>query len=236
MKKIVAFGDSFFAGNELKDPGLVWPGVVAQRLGVEFETPSIPGCGNDRIAAQIYEWFANKPVQNVLAVVNWTWTARWDLFLLPGVGRSEFGFPRWITLGPSCVPSLLDQLVETEQAQQLIDFYKTSGGHSLFWNVFRNLQTITAVQHFLWSRGIVAVQTYMDYHLVKDSDNNFPAYIHNLQQKLQQQLYNFEGMNFVDWSKSQGFTVTEPGMHPLEQAHEAAADYWQSKYSQLLGI
>ena len=55
MKKIVAFGDSFFAGNELQDPGLVWPGIVAQRLGVEFETPSIPGCGNDRIAAQIYE-------------------------------------------------------------------------------------------------------------------------------------------------------------------------------------
>ena len=236
MKKIIAFGDSFLAGTELPSVDCTWPALIAKRLGIEFETRAVAGCGNDRIAEQIYQWFTNHPVQNVLAVVNWTWTSRWDLYLLPNHTRDNVGFPRWLTLGPSCTPSQLSELCTDTHAGELVDFYNHTGGHSLLWNVFRNLQTVQAVQSFMWHQGIVSVQTYMDKHLVKDSNNDFPTYIHRLQQHVKQRMYNFEGLNFLDWSRQHGHEVTEPGLHPLQSAHIAAADYWESKYSQLLGI
>jgi hypothetical protein len=236
MKKIVAFGDSFLAGTELADPHDVWPGVIAKRLNVDYYSPAVPGCGNDIIASQIYDYFTNNPVQNTLAVVNWTWTSRWDLYLLPGQGRAEYGFPRWLTLGPRCVPEILDELIDPTEANELINFYRESGGRSIFWNVFRNLQTIQAVQHYMQTRGIISVQTYMDLHMTKDLDNNFPTYIHELQDMIRSRMFTFDGHNFVEWCQLHHFEVSEPGYHPLEPAHAAAADYWQSKYAQLLGI
>ena len=37
-------------------------------------------------------------------------------------------------------------------------------------------------------------------------------------------MTTFEGLNFLDWSKTHGYPVTE-NWHPLEAAHQAAAEY-----------
>jgi hypothetical protein len=47
-------------------------------------------------------------------------------------------------------------------------------------------------------------------------------------------MLTFEGKNFLDWSYSHGFAVTQPGLHPLEEAHAAACDLWQPVYAQAL--
>jgi hypothetical protein len=77
--------------------------------------------------------------------------------------------------------------------------------------------------------------TYMDYNLLTIIDKNWhdPRYLEVLQQKLQTVLVNFDGENFFDWSRRQGYPISDT-WHPLEQAHQAAADYWLPAVKKLL--
>jgi hypothetical protein len=66
--------------------------------------------------------------------------------------------------------------------------------------------------------------TYMD-SLLFDNRWNVTAGIEYLQQKIRPHLHQFDGLNFVDWSKNNGYPIGNQGNHPLEAAHAAAADY-----------
>jgi hypothetical protein len=228
-KTIVSFGDSFVFGSEQQDNNdgaLGWAGRVAKKLGCRYHTSSVPGCGNDHIARQIYSWFSDNTASDTLAIINWTWMSRWDFYIVE--------HETWITLGPTCVPEKLKDLVEYTQANDMIDFYKTRANSSIVWNKFRNLQTMYAVQTYLKQKNINAIQTYMDY-LMFDQDCHAPDYILELQALVRPSLTNFEGRNFVDWSRDNEFAVTDPGWHPLEEAHSAACELWLDPYRQALG-
>lgn len=91
MHKIVSFGDSFVFGSELKNNhngSKAWPGLVARDLGVEYKTFANPGCGNDYIAQQIYSYFSTATSKHTLAVINWTWSVRWDFYITKEVMSS----------------------------------------------------------------------------------------------------------------------------------------------------
>ena len=230
MKKIVSFGDSFVFGSELAnndDGSKAWAGLIAQKLGCEYVTHAVPGCGNDHIARQIYSWFSTNLAQDTLAVINWTWMCRWDFYIVE--------HETWITLGPTCVPDKLKGLVERTDAEDMIDFYKRRANSSLLWNKFRNLQSIYATQQYLKHKGINAIQTYMDYELF-NTQWHAPDYVQELQQLILPELQLFDHKNFVDWSHSHGYPVTIVGNHPLEQAHAAAANYWKEIYKAALTI
>lgn len=230
QKKIVSFGDSFVFGTELKNNptgGQAWPALAAQRLEVEYQTLAVPGCGNENISRQILHYFSNHSSQDTLAVINWTWGARWD-FYVPGVEQ-------WTTLGLTCVPSKLAHLVGLDEAEKILEFYNKYPGHSTLWDKWRTLQTIYAAQQYLKSLGVASIQTYMDYEMW-DQVWHAPDYVQTLQALTQQPLQNFEGKNFLDWSRARGYPVTEPGWHPLEPAHQAACDLWIDQYQQALNI
>jgi len=234
MKKIIGFGDSFVFGSEQKnnfDGSLGWIGRAAKNLRCEYNTLARPGCGNDYIAQQIYRWFSSNTNDNTLAVINWTWISRWDYYIVD--------HDIWITLGPTCVPELLQNLVTYTQAEDMIAFYRTRVNAGILWNKFRNLQTICAVQSYLKQKNITSIQTYMDYNLfdmAREHDALTPDYINELQKLIYSEMQLFEGKNFVDWSKHHGFTVTDPGLHPTEDAHIAAAALWQDQYAKALNI
>jgi hypothetical protein len=226
--KIVSFGDSFVFGNELKnnqDGSQGWIGLSAQKLGVEYETLAIAGCGNESISRQILTYFSDNPSDNVLAVINWTWGARWD-FYVPG--RET-----WTTLGLSCVPSKLAPLVGIAEAEKVLEFYNKYPGHSTLWDKFRTLQTIYSSQQFLKNLNVTSIQTYMDAEMW-DTTWHAPDYIKTLQDLTKEPLQTFEGLTFLDWSRHHGFTITDPGLHPLEDAHAAACDLWIDQYRQAL--
>lgn len=224
MKTIASFGDSFVFGTELAnndDGSQAWPSLIAKELGCNYHTSAVAGCGNDHIARQIYSWFANNPVEDTLAVINWTWTSRWDFYIVD--------HEQWITLGPTCVPEKLQSLVDKTQSHRIVEFYHDYANGSLLWNKFRNLQTIYAVQTYMKSRGIKSIQTYMDYELFATTWHA-PDYVRVLQDLVKPEMQLFDDKNFVDWSKSKGFVVTEEGNHPLEPAHYAAAEHWKDVY------
>lgn len=228
-KKIVGFGDSFVFGGEQQnndDGSLGWIGRAAKKLGYDYATTAVPGCGNDNIARQIYSWFSNHSADNTLAVINWTWISRWDFYIVE--------HETWITLGPTCVPDKLQNLVDRTQAEDMIEFYRHRANSSITWNKFRNLQTIYSAQSFLKQKNVKVIQTYMDDQLF-DQNYHAPDYIKELQGLVKSSMENFEGLNFVDWSRKNGFKVTPPpGDHPLEEAHLAAAELWADRYAQAL--
>jgi hypothetical protein len=227
-KKIVSFGDSFVFGSELKnnDNGSrSWIGQAAEKLNVDYQTLAVPGCGNENIARQILHYFSNNSAESTLAVINWTWGARWD-FYIPGVEQ-------WTTLGLTCVPSRLAPLIGHKEAESVLEFYNKYPGHSTLWDKWRSLQTMFAIQNFLQMHGIVNVQTYMDYE-IWDTTWHCPDYVKTLQDLTKHQMQTFEGKNFLDWSRDHDFEVTSPGLHPLEQAHDAACKLWIECYRQKL--
>ena len=222
--KIVSFGDSFIFGSELQNNqngSQAWPGLIADQLGLEYETCAVPGCGNESITRQIFTYFSNNSADNVLAIVNWTWGTRWDFYM----SHVE----NWTTLGLTCVPSKLSEYVTESEAARIIDFYRDYPGNSTLWDKFRTLQTIYAAQQFLAANKITVIQTYMDPE-IWDQTWHAPDYIKTMQQLVKEPMLDFEGKTFLDWSYHNGFTVTDPGLHPLEAAHSAAAKLWKDRY------
>ena len=78
-----------------------------------------------------------------------------------------------------------------------------------------------------------SIQTYMDAEMW-NTTYHAPDYIKLLQNFTKEPLQTFEGLNFLDWSYKHGFTVTDIGLHPLEDAHKAACDLWVDTYAQAL--
>jgi hypothetical protein len=69
-----------------------------------------------------------------------------------------------------------------------------------------------------------------DYNSMAD-----PEYIQVMQKMTWTAMQDFDGQTFLEWSRSRGYEVTPPpGDHPLEQAHQAAAEYWKTQYQQQL--
>ena len=231
-KTVVSFGDSFILGSELpnnNNGAQAWPGLIARAIGCNYKTYAVAGCGNDHIARQIYSYFANNPVEDTLAVINWTWIARWDFYV-------DEDFARWTTLGESCAPDKLSWVNDENKANRMLDFYKEFGQSEL-WNKFRNLQTIMAVQSYLEEKNIRNIQTYMDYSLFKNPEVEFvPPYLKELQSFVKPKLEQFyQDRNFLEWAKDNNFPITpHPGMHPIGESHQTAVKLWKDRYLNVL--
>lgn len=226
-KKIVSFGDSFIFGSELSNNSnghQAWPGLIAKELNLQYETRAVPGCGNENIARQVLEYFSSNSKQDTLAIINWTWAIRYDFYLLPAES--------WVTLGPTCIPRKLDNYIPTVEAKRVIDFYQDYLGSSTIWDRFRSLMPIYATQQYLKTNNITNIQTYMDYDIF-DTQFHAPNYIQELQQLTKPDMQDWDGVNFLDWCKRENFNITEPGWHPLEDAHSAAAIFWKDRYASI---
>jgi hypothetical protein len=79
--------------------------------------------------------------------------------------------------------------------------------------------------------------TYMDHNLLTPVDPNWhdPKYISIMQDKIKLSLTDFQGKNFLDWSRDRGFEISD-NWHPGEAAHRAAAEYMLPKIRQEMGL
>jgi hypothetical protein len=127
----------------------------------------------------------------------------------------------------------LAPLVGLDEAKKVLKFYNKYPGHSTLWDKWRTLQTIYSSQQYLKSLGVSTIQTYMDAEMW-DTTWHAPDYVVTLQNLTREPLKNFEGKTFLNWSRDHGFAVTDPGLHPLEEAHAAACELWIDCYRQAL--
>ena len=207
--KIVSFGDSFIFGNELQnniDGSKAWPGLIAKELNCKYETLATPGCGNDAIAQQVYSYFSTNSNKNTLVVINWTWSMRWDFYLVKP--------DTWINLGPTCVPDKIKNQIDHPEANRLITFYKDYISESTVWNHYKSLQAIYGVQSFLKEKNIKSIQTYMDCDL----------FLTNLQKPRVEHYYAVKDATWPDINNEQEFELL-----PDSIRQEVNKDYYNEK-------
>ena len=200
---ITGFGCSFIHGAEHADfrsekhSLTTWPAVIAQKLGYEYNCLARSGCGNLSILNNILDDLVTG--QTDLYIVNWTWTMRWDYIFA--------GNDKWHSLHPN-----------HQHAQ-----YYYQNIHADYTDKLHNLIWINSAIQSLTAAGKKFCMTYMDDLLFEDRWHTSPGIL-VLQEQVRPHLQQFNGLNFVDWSKQHDFAIGSGG-HPLEAAHEKAALY-----------
>lgn len=199
--KLKSFGCSFVYGSDLSDPLLSWPSLLANQLGMEYECYAAPGLGNLQILESLLG--QSQHSADSLFVINWTWIDRFDFINI----ETE----KWETLRPS-----LDHIHADHYYRHL---------HSQYRDMLTNLIYVKSAIDFLLEKNIKFIMTYMDYLLFEKVNPNWHKKepVDYLQKNTAPYLTDFSGKNFLDWSRSQGFEISDT-WHPLEKSHAAAAE------------
>jgi len=219
--KIKSFGCSFLAGSDLQDNYIIhgiefvpsnstWPALLAKYHGFDYECFAYPGIGNLKILCDIISQASLD--ESAVFVINWTWIDRFDF-----VNDAE----QWTTLRP-----LVDDHVTKIYYKHL---------HSQIKDMITSIYAVNTAIDFLSQQNIPFVMTYMDHLLLEHIDPNWhdPKYVSVIQKKIKNFLVDFDGKNFLDWSRDQGFLISE-NWHPLDQAHQAAAEYMMPRIDAIL--
>lgn len=207
--QLKSFGCSFIFGNDLPDDNngnlygtvsrYVWPSLVAKQLGYDYSCYAYPGIGNlrilDRLLLQI-----NADIQPALFVINWTWIDRFD---------HQDADLKWHTIMP----------VDTDQTANF--YYRNL--HSQYRDKLTTLMAIKLAIDTLKAKNLPFIMTYMD-ELIFETQWHAGPGIYDLQEYVRPYLTEFNDQTFLDWSRDNGFPIS-PTLHPLEQAHQEAANY-----------
>lgn len=208
IDSIQTFGDSFLFGSDLSDSDnktvyskLTWPALIAKNLRLEYRDFSIGGQGNTSIASRIL----HNANENSLNIINWTWIDRFDY-------NMENVWPA--TVRP-----------DGNNNSEL--FYKHF--HTEFDDKLRSLMIIYSTISYLREYQIPFICTYMD-KLLFDKEKYNLSIVSKLQNLIRKELRTFpNGQTFLEWSRANGYPESDL-WHPLELAHEKAAEYWLSIY------
>jgi len=214
--KLKSFGCSFIFGSDLADDGRglqaptpsnhTWPAHLSRHLGLEYECLARPGSGNLQIAERVLSHLTDP--EPCFYVIGWSWIDRFD-YTNSNV-TSDPILARWFnwrTLMP----------VDTSDLSRT--YYK--GLHSEYRDKLTTLMYTRLVIDTLVRCQQRFIMTYMD-ELMFDPNWNQTSAVLDLQQSVRPHMTLFEGQTFLDYSRKNGFAIS-PTLHPLEQAHESAA-------------
>jgi|AACY02.7.fsa_nt_gi hypothetical protein len=212
-----AFGDSFLHGSDLSDCHLdifskkTWPAIIAKNNHFDYYCFAYPGIGNQVILDDLLRAVA-KYGNNMFYIINWTWIDRYDYI---GINQSN---SVWSTVRPG-------------QNDRKSNFYYKNF-HSELLDKIQSLTRIYTAIQALTATDCKFIMTYMDY-LVLDQRWHAPESVCWLQEQCRNHLSDFSGQNFLNWSRNNGFPESKL-WHPLEEAHQKAADFWMPKVRTLL--
>ncbi len=224
--KLKSFGCSFIFGTDLADAGTgkihpppsqrTWPALLSKYLKHNYECFARPGGGNlqilDNIIAQTVD------PEPALFVISWTWIDRFDYWTDEGTWEfNEFYHNHWCTILPG-----------TDDAQT--EFYYKQLHHTYSDKLNSLLYAKLAIDVLL-QKKLPFIMTFMD-DLMFENAFHTSSSVLDLQNYIRPHMTQFQGKTFLDWSRAHGFVESER-WHPLEQAHQAAADYMIKKCPQM---
>lgn len=211
-----SFGCSFIYGSELHDDGYrsawatpsqhTWPALWSRHLGFTYQCYARPGSGNVRIAEQVLNQIATG--EPAVYVIGWSWIERFDFV--------ERNTDRWRTITAWDHDSVAQH------------YYRDL--HSQYLDKVHSLGHINLVLQQLQQHGCRFYMTYMD-DLLLETKFHCTAAMTLLQNQLRSHLHMFDGQNFLEWSRINGFAIGTRGKHPLEDAHQAAFEYVSARHS-----
>lgn len=214
--KIKSFGCSFIYGSDLPDcphgdyvnhlgpSALTWPALLSKRFAVPYECHAWPGVGNLKILERIL-YHCHDP-DPAIFLISWTWIDRFDYIVDHQQPWNNFS---WRSVMPND---------DTVFAKQYYSIY-----HSQIKDQMCNLIWVKTAIETLQRLKIQFVMTCMDDLLF---NKLYIAHegISDLQQSLKKYISYFDGLSFLEWSKSMDYEISTR-MHPLEQAHQEACQY-----------
>lgn len=214
---IISFGCSFIYGSDLADDGKglfnqlpdgtwhpqfsqhTWPALVAKKLDFKYNSFALPGIGNLQIAEQVLNQLAQD--HNRQYIISWTWIDRFDYIDLEN--------NNWKTIMPA---------MDNSQAH---NYYREL--HSQYRDKLTTLMNIKLVIDTLLQKNQPFIMTAMDELIFETKWHTSPAIL-ELQKYIKPYITMFNGETFLNWSRKNGYPESAH-WHPLEQAHQAAAEY-----------
>jgi hypothetical protein len=210
-----SFGCSLIFGSELHDVGrnglyangsnFTWPAIMAKHYGYTYNTYARPGAGNLQIFERMASQLAGTINTDTLCVIGWSFTDRFDYC----IKNSPWPGMPWATIIP------------IDEDDRAIVYYRDL--HSELRDKLTSLMYIKLAIDLLKEKKIPFIMTYMD-HLLFDTRWNTTPAVTDLQDYVKPYMTTFDGLNFGEWSRKNNFPVSKIG-HPLEQAHQVAAEY-----------
>ena len=207
--KLRSFGCSFVYGTDLSSPMRTWPALMSQQLGLGYQCHAEPGLGN----LQIMESILRHSDPDSICVINWTWIDRFDFV--------DISNESWQTLRPA---------LDHKHAEY---YYRNL--HAQYRDMITNLVYIKTAIDFLQEKDCAFIMTAMDDLLFEKVRKEWhdPSAVDYLQKSIRPFLKDFDGKNFLDWSRWKNFAVSDR-WHPLEDAHRSAADFWMPSVENLI--
>lgn len=208
-----AFGDSFLFGNDLKDcigntaSSCTWPALISKKLNMQYKCHAKPGIGNRQIINSLLDTIGNYDFY----IINWTWIDRYDYV--------DIVSNTWNTTRPVLDNKKIDKFYYKHLHSELHDKQNTLG------IVYQAISLLEA-------HNCKYLMTYMD-SLILDEKWHCPPNVKLLQEKVKNKLDSIEGMTFLDYARTNNLPISDR-WHPLEDAHQAAAEYWLPKVHTLL--
>jgi hypothetical protein len=218
--QIKSFGCSFIYGTDLPDDKkasrprpstMTWPALLAQRLKLDYACYAQGGQGNTFVLDQIL-CEAAKPTRD-LFVIGWTWIDRFDY-----VNKQELDWVDWKAIRPTT-----DDAVSATYYRHL---------HSQYRDKLSSLVCMQSAIDTLQRKNIPFIMTSID-DILFERQWNVALSIGDLQDYVEPYVTRFDGTNFLDWSRQQGFPISD-SWHPLAQAHQAAADVMMPRAQSLV--
>ena len=200
MNRLIAFGSSpIMALNKTIVP---YPQIVADRLGIAYDSQAKPRTSNNKVARKILSY---KDYSDDMVLVSWATTIRAEF-------RSEHGWAA--TDMTTCVPG-----------SGFEEQWYAGPGRWEYTGVSTALKEILIAQSFLKSRGIPYMFTFDTNEIVHSQlyqrpDEYLGAIIETIDHS---RIFLFENQGFVPWCESKGY-ARQQGNHFETQAHEHAAD------------
>jgi len=213
--RLKSFGCSFIHGTELSDQTFVgvrdmpsqstWPAHLARHLNRQYRCFSHGGSGNLQILTRVLDQAASSDSLDVF-VIGWTWIERFDYYV---DNHGDQAIDPWNTISP------------TDQSTVAQIYYRDL--HSEFRDKLVSLTSIKLAIDTLQQRNIPFIMTSLDELLFDQRWHVSPAIL-DLQAYIRPFITDFDGQNFLEWTKRNGHPIGSGG-HPLEAAHCAAGDY-----------
>jgi hypothetical protein len=259
---IVAGGDSFIFGSELKSPDNTFTALLSKEY--DYTCVAWPGIGNDGIARRVISEVEAMYPEKPIVMVNWTFPDRYEFKFTYDTGQKT---KEWYSITPwsivDDVNTIKKEFVTDDEfiLKQHIDhlnkskkygiqsfakeFYKHVGGGE-YWEVYSSLKEIVYLQNYLKINNIPYLFTCADNSILYNyTVRHADSTIHSLTGPIYRDQENWfwfpkgtgynqtkEPRGFYQWAVESNYPIGTT--HPLEEAHLAAAELIKEKFNELV--
>jgi hypothetical protein len=251
---IIVAGDSFVYGSELKDATKTFPKILAQ----QYEDISWPGYANDSIARTTIERCEQGGVTGV--IVSWTFPGRYEFrfaYNTKQIKSPWYSINAWtikenikeieeefITKNQNILNAQIDTINRARQTgvAEFADAFYKHVGSTEYWEIYSSLKEIVYLQNYLKIKLIpfmfTCADTILFYHATKP-DSVLDSLFYQIDfdhwflfPPATEPQNTTTPRGFYQWAIENKYPVGTT--HPLESAHQAAANLIQEKFNELV--